>query len=193
MDKDCIEKIRKHQKDMESYKFGNGFEKVDEYKNVSNNPGDNAMAYFPDRSIRKIYVASSWKNDYQPEVVGFLKKAGFDVYDFRNPGPGDNGFSWESIDPEYKNWTAREYKDALNHPLAQAGFLNDFSAMWKSHACVLVLPCGRSAHIEAGYFIGAQKKLVIYIPEEKVIPYLMYKMTRSICFSLEEVKNHLLF
>ena len=33
----------------------------------------------------KIYVASSWRNPYQPEVVAALKKAGHEVYDFRNP------------------------------------------------------------------------------------------------------------
>lgn len=30
----------------------------------------------------KIYVASSWRNEYYPEVVQKLRDAGFDVYDF---------------------------------------------------------------------------------------------------------------
>lgn len=40
----------------------------------------------------KIYVASSWRNAYQPQVVDALRKEGNEVYDFRNPAEGDNGF-----------------------------------------------------------------------------------------------------
>lgn len=35
--------------------------------------------------MTRIYVASSWRNKYQPEVVAALRKAGHKVYDFRNP------------------------------------------------------------------------------------------------------------
>jgi hypothetical protein len=31
-----------------------------------------------------IYVASSWRNEYQPHVVTLLKAHGMDVYDFRD-------------------------------------------------------------------------------------------------------------
>lgn len=30
--------------------------------------------------------------------------------------------------------------------------------------CVLALPCGRSAHLEAGWMSGAGKKLIVYMP-----------------------------
>ena len=33
----------------------------------------------------KIYVASSWRNERQPDVVQALRNAGHDVYDFRHP------------------------------------------------------------------------------------------------------------
>lgn len=36
-----------------------------------------------------IYVASSWRNTYYPEVVQALRDAGHEVYDFRNL-PTDN-------------------------------------------------------------------------------------------------------
>lgn len=36
----------------------------------------------------KIYVASSWRNQYQPEVVATLRAVGHEVYDFKNPRPG---------------------------------------------------------------------------------------------------------
>lgn len=45
-----------------------------------------------------IYVASSWRCEWQPAVVAALREAGYEVYDFRNP-PGNTGFHWSSIDP----------------------------------------------------------------------------------------------
>lgn len=47
----------------------------------------------------RIYVASSWRNVYQPAVVDALRALpGCEVYDFRNPAPGDSGFAWSDID-----------------------------------------------------------------------------------------------
>ena len=43
-------------------------------------------------------------------------------------------------------WTPDEYKRQLMHPKAEAQFKNDIEAMRSCDACVLVLPCGRSAH-----------------------------------------------
>ena len=39
-----------------------------------------------------IYVASSGRNTYYPEVVQALRDAGHEVYDFRYPPTGDPGF-----------------------------------------------------------------------------------------------------
>ncbi len=36
-----------------------------------------------------LYVASSWRNTYYPEVVAALREAGHEVYDFHNPPSGD--------------------------------------------------------------------------------------------------------
>lgn len=125
----------------------------------------------------RIYVASSWRNGYQPEVVNALRELGHDVYDFRNP-PQRSGFSWREIDDRWQDWTVDEYIENLNHPTAIAGFTSDFDAMQAADACVLVMPCGRSAHIEAGYFVGANKKLLILASKSE--PELMYKMADSI-------------
>ena len=47
-----------------------------------------------------IYVASSWRNTYYPEVVQALRDAGHEVYDFRNPPSGDPGFHWSDVDEQ---------------------------------------------------------------------------------------------
>ena len=127
----------------------------------------------------KIYVASSWRNDEQPNVVKMLRDLGHGVYDFKNPAPGDNGFHWSEIDPKWRDWENGEFIVGLAHPLADKGFSKDMQAMHEADVCVLVLPCGKSAHLEAGWFAGQGKPCVIYLNEYPE-PELMYKMCTAL-------------
>jgi hypothetical protein len=52
----------------------------------------------------------------------------------------------------------------------------------------LVLPCGRSAHVEAGWMKGAGRKVIAYIPNGCAIePELMYRMFDCITSDIHEV------
>lgn len=123
----------------------------------------------------KIYVASSWRNGYQPQVVDVLRQSGHDVYDFRNPPNGSKGFAWYDIDEDWEQWTTKQYIDALKTPTACKGFDSDFNGMKWADVCVMILPCGRSANTESGWMKGAGKKVYIFSPEKQE-PELMYKM-----------------
>lgn len=136
-----------------------------------------------------VYVASSWRNDWQQDVVARLREEGHDVYDFRNPAEGDNGFHWSEIDPEWKGWQWEEFLKSLQHPIAQAGFKKDMDALRWAEATVLVMPCGRSAHLELGYAIGAGQKTVILLEDGE--PELMYLMADFVTGSLEQVAQFL--
>ena len=136
--------------------------------------------------MTRIYVASSWRNEYYPDVVQKLRDSGFDVYDFRNPPSGDEGFNWCNVSDKWLDWTPEEYRDNLMHPLAERQFGNDIKAMESCDICVLVLPCGRSAHTEAGWFAGKGKKVIAYIPTKQE-PELMYKLFDGIAVSLNDL------
>jgi len=134
----------------------------------------------------KIYVASSWRNEKQPEVVKALREAGHDVYDFRAPPGKNTGFHWSEIDPDWKSWSPEEFREQVRlHPLATAGFEGDFEAMQNADACVLVLPSGRSAHLEAGWFTGQDRLTIVLLHDGE--PELMYKLTDHLCLDIEEV------
>lgn len=137
----------------------------------------------------KIYVASSWRNAHQQAVVERLRAEGHEVYDFRNPLPDNHGFHWSDIDPGWKQWTPEQFRTSLDHPVAEAGYGLDWEAMQWADACVMVMPCGRSAHIEAGYFVGAGKPLIILLSDGE--PELMYKMANAVCVDMEEVVQEL--
>lgn len=131
----------------------------------------------------RVYVATSWKNAHQPDVVAFLRGAGHDVYDFRH-----EGFGWRQVGAgDWQSWSVHEYLKVLDHPIARAGFNRDMDALRSCDACVLVLPCGRSAHLEAGWAAGAGKKLVVYIPEYDT-PELMYLAADAVVTTLADVQ-----
>ncbi len=139
---------------------------------------------------KRIYVASSWRNDQQFDVVSALRVAGHEVYDFKNPAPGNNGFAWSAIDPDWKNWTPSDVVRMLTEStVAYEGFKLDFDAMkWANEFC-LVLPCGRSAHLEAGWALGAKKPTSILLTPME--PELMYKLagnySGAFCLSIADV------
>jgi hypothetical protein len=136
--------------------------------------------------VRRVYLASSWRNSLQPEVVASLREAGHEVYDFRNPAPGNHGFHWSEIDPEWQAWNQHTYREALQHPIADTGFAADWQAMEWADTGVLLLPRGRSAHLEAGYFVGTKKELhILMLSKEE--PELMYRMADSICLDIDEL------
>lgn len=143
-----------------------------------------------------VYVASSWRNPMQPAVVAALRAAGIDCYDFRNP-EGGTGFSWREVRPDHvgpiqrtevrqkgADWEPVDhYLQMVQHPRAIDGFAADFGAMQRADTFVLVLPCGKSAHLELGWAVGAGKRTAILL-EDPVEPELMYRMVDYLAPSL---------
>lgn len=135
----------------------------------------------------RVYVASSWRNKAQPGIVELLRDRGAEVYDFRHPAPGDNGFSWGEIDPAWEGAKPERFLEFLRHPAAVRGFAFDMNALQSADATILILPCGKSAHLELGYAVGAGQRTAVLLEEDKAEPELMYKMVSLITQSLTEV------
>ena len=135
-------------------------------------------------TIRHIYVASSWRNPHQPDGVADLHHAGHDVYDFKNP-PGNTEFGWKELRDD---GSTDAFLTALAHQRAVAGFQADFTAMNDATAFVLSLPCGKSAHHEAGWAIGRGIPTSILLPPTGIDGWeLMYLLADAICRTTAEV------
>lgn len=133
-----------------------------------------------------VYVATSWRNAFQPGVVLSLREDGHEVYDFRE----EEGFSWREVDENWKRWSPAEYLVGLNHQCAERGFKRDMDALIRCDACVYVMPCGPSASMEMGYMVGAGKLVIAYIPALRE-PDLMVKMAHLVTDNFEEVRERL--
>ncbi len=116
--------------------------------------------------MSRIYVASSWRNPWQPGVVQLLRKLKHQVYDFREPTPGERGFAWSDIDADWEEWRPEVYRKALSHPVAERGFARDMTALRECDVCVMVLPCGNSANLELGWAVGAGKLTAALFPHD---------------------------
>ncbi len=143
-------------------------------------------------TARSIYVASSWRNVHQPAVVELLRAVGHEVYDFRNP-PQTAGFGWEEVASGSGPLDVPRFRSMLLHARAQEGFASDLDGMVGADTCVLVLPCGRSAHLEAGWFCGQGRRLIVYIPAGvPVDPELMYLLAGDPLFTIAGDETELL-
>ena len=71
----------------------------------------------------------------------------------------------------------------VDHPIAIDGYLADFSAMSRADTFVMVLPCGKSAHLELGWAVGRGKRTAILM-EDPIEPELMYRMVDYLAPSL---------
>lgn len=153
--------------------------------------------------MSRIYVASSWRNTLQPTVVEVLRSHGHEVYDFHNPAPGNEGFSWKDVGgidggderraprPKGSDYVpAERYLEMVAHPVAKRGFAHDFDAMQWADTFVMVLPCGKSAHLELGWATGAGKRTAVLL-ESPMEPELMYLCADYLAPSLGDVVNWL--
>lgn len=126
-----------------------------------------------------------------------LEEAKIDHYNFRLPGMGRNGFGWQEVMPSFdidkQEADVNEYLKGLDHPRAREGFEADSSAMLDCDTFVMVLPCGKSAHLELGWAVGAGKPTAILLDPSvsTVQPELMYRMADLVTNSPESLMEWL--
>ena len=108
----------------------------------------------------------------------------------RSRGQGTGGFHWSDIDPNYMDWSVDQYREGMKSPRAQQQFSNDIQALEWADTCVLILPCGRSAHTEVWWLAGKGKRTIVYIPEMQEAE-LMYILFDLVTDSLDEVISFL--
>lgn len=110
------------------------------------------------------YVASRWRNkDIVLELVAKLRAKGKKVYSFF-----ENKHSLMEItkDPEETMAKYESTKDWWDNPSHKQIFLDDMQGIQHSDALILLLPAGKSSHIEAGVAYGFGKHMIL-IGEQK--------------------------
>ena|SRR3989344_5683945 len=121
------------------------------------------------------FIASRWRNrDNVIELTRRLREKGNTVYCFMESTPSSEVGAIDD-DPEE---VMRKYEAILNwrdDERVQNIFHTDMNALRGSEALVLLLPAGKSAHMEAGVAYGLGKRMIL-IGEQKETEslYLMF-------------------
>ncbi len=118
--------------------------------------------------MSKIYIASSWKNVRNVKLLAsYLRSYGHEVFDFTDMENRPDGLDkfvfgakewaeYSGKDPEQIHWI-----DFLTWEPTQRAFKSDKAGIDWAEILVLLLPSGRSSHLEAGYAVGCGKSLFI--------------------------------
>jgi len=114
----------------------------------------------------KIYIATSWRMEGTAILVAQrLREAGYLVDCFCDKSSGRHVFKWDDFSEgkgELENYDLpgllkrAEVKYEVDY-----AFQEDKKQLDWAEVCVLIIPSGRSAHLEAGYAKGQGKKLYI--------------------------------
>lgn len=111
----------------------------------------------------KIYLASSWKNQrYVINVAQSLEAEGFEVDAFCRTTDERFSFHWsEFVDDEadLQNYDALSF---LADERVQRAFKEDKKWLDWADCVIMIMPCGRSSHLEGGYAKGQGKLLYLY-------------------------------
>lgn len=100
-----------------------------------------------------IYLIGSLRNPKVPEIANALRGSGFEVFDdWYSAGPTADD-TWR----DYEQGRGHTYSEALSGFAARHVFAFDREHLDRSTAVVLVLPAGKSGHLELGYGIGRGK------------------------------------
>jgi hypothetical protein len=135
------------------------------------------MALLDGDQAVKFYIASSWRNIHYLEVLWRCREAGNETYDFRA-----ESFKWSDIDSKWQSWDGYGFRKALAHWVAVAAYERDMRALDACDACLLVQPCGRSAHLELGYAAGLGKRVAVWYPSGPIgEPELMLSVAPILC------------
>lgn len=111
----------------------------------------------------KIYLASSWKNQSTVlKMAEILEKEGFEVDAFCRSTDNRYSFHWSELVDSEDDLAKYDAIEMLADPRTQRAFNEDKKWLDWSECVLMILPCGRSSHLEAGYAKGQGKLLYIY-------------------------------
>jgi nucleoside 2-deoxyribosyltransferase len=132
--------------------------------------------------MSKIYLIGSLRSPRVPEVAAKLREAGHEVFDdWFAAGPEADDY-WQ----KYEMAKGHNYKEALEGYAANHVYHYDRSHLDRNEMAILLLPAGKSGHLELGYMIGQGKPGYILfdgqMPERWDV---MYKFSNGVFFDID--------
>ena len=136
---------------------------------------------------KSIYLIGSLRNSKIPFIAKELRKLVYEVFDdWFSPGPHADDF-WR----KYEKIRGSNYKQALNNYEAKHIFEFDKFHLDRCNIGILIMPAGKSCHLEAGYMIGQGKKVYILFDKELKRWDIMVQFATDIFFNIKDLIKEL--
>ena len=137
---------------------------------------------------KTVYLIGSLRNPEIPNIGNALReKLGYDVFDDWFAGGKIADDEWQA----YETSRGHSYADALRGIAADHVFSFDKYHLDRADVGVLVLPAGKSGHLELGYLAGQGKRTYILFDKVPERWDVMYKFATNVAFSLKELMEML--
>jgi nucleoside 2-deoxyribosyltransferase len=126
--------------------------------------------------MKRVYLIGSLRNPRVAELGNTLRRAGLEVFDDWHAAGPEADDHWQ----KYEQAKGNSFIQALKGAAAQHVFAFDRENLDASDAAVLVLPAGKSGHLELGYMAGKGKKTYILMDKEPERFDVMYCFATSV-------------
>jgi nucleoside 2-deoxyribosyltransferase len=134
-------------------------------------------------ALVNIYLIGSLRNPVVPEIAEALRERGFTVFDdWYAAGPEADDY-WQ----RYEQYRGRSYGEALDGYAANNVYQFDRSHLDRADAGVLVMPAGRSGHLELGYIKGKGKRAYVLFDKEPERWDVMYRFADKVLFGRDQL------
>ena len=135
---------------------------------------------------KSIYLIGSLKNPAISDVAKVLRDLGYDVFDdWRSPGPDADDHL-----RDYYRERGFNYRQIMESPSAKLAFNYDRDHLNRCDAAIMVMPAGKSGHLELGTVIGSGKPGYILFDKEPERVDIMHGFATGIFLSMEEMIGH---
>lgn len=130
----------------------------------------------------KVYLIGSLRNPEVPKIANKLREHGLEVFDDWYSAGEEADDKWR----DYERGRGHSYLEALDGHAATHVFEFDKNHLDTSDAVVLVLPSGKSGHLELGYSIGRGKRGYILLDDPERWD-VMYKFADGVFDKVEDL------
>ncbi len=138
------------------------------------------------KSINSIYLIGSLRNEKITSLAAELRTTGLEVFDdWMAAGPEADDY-WK----KYETDRNRGYKEALGGYAARHVFDFDLHHLNRCDAALLVLPAGKSGHLELGYMSGKGRPTFILLDDQDTRFDVMYQFATDVFVNKEEMIDY---
>ncbi len=131
----------------------------------------------------RIYLIGSLRDPRVPLLGEKLRKLGFEVFDDWYAAGPEADDKWR----DYEKGRGHTFQEALDGHAAWHVFDYDHHHLDRADVGVLLMPCGKSGHLELGYLLGKGRPGFVLFDETPERYDVMYRFCQKVCFSEEEL------